>query len=74
MPKLQPAKISAVCWVRSLGKKLKNSVLAFKSLENDPAMANSFLKRSAFKQYFELMTVLFQFEKMLFERYMQNGQ
>ncbi|KAL7729890.1 hypothetical protein ACLKA6_014739 [Drosophila palustris] len=73
MPKLQPAKISAVCWVRSLGKKLKNSVMAFKSLENDPAMANSFLKRSAFKQYFELMTVLFQFEKMLFEKYMQNA-
>ncbi|KAH8358423.1 hypothetical protein KR093_000053 [Drosophila rubida] len=73
MPKLQPAKISAVCWVRSLGRKLKNSVMAFKSLENDPAMANSFLKRSAFKQYFELMTVLFQFEKMLFEKYMQNA-
>ncbi|KAH8417458.1 hypothetical protein KR222_000260 [Zaprionus bogoriensis] len=73
MPKLQPAKISAICWSRLLGKKLKNSVMAFKSLEDDPAMMNSFLKRSAFKQYFELMTVLFQFEKMLFERYMQNA-
>ncbi|XP_064550918.1 dynein axonemal heavy chain 10 [Drosophila montana] len=73
MAKLQPAKISAVCWARLLGRKLKNSVLAFKTVEDDPAMQNSFLKRSAFKQYFELMTVMYQFEKILFEKYMQNA-
>ncbi|EDV92648.1 GH18884 [Drosophila grimshawi] len=73
MPRLQPAKISAVCWARLLGRKLKNSVLAFKTVEEDPAMVNSFLKRSAFKQYFELMTVMYQFEKVLFEKYMQNA-
>lgn len=73
MAKLQPAKISAVCWARLLGRKLKNSVLAFKTVEDDPAMQNSFLKRSAFKQYFELMTVMYQFEKILFEKYMQNS-
>ncbi|XP_017847923.1 dynein heavy chain 10, axonemal [Drosophila busckii] len=73
MPKLQPAKISAVCWARLLGRKLKNSVMAFKKVEDDPALKNSFLKRSAFKQYFELMTVFFQFEKILFEKYMQNS-
>lgn len=73
MPKLQPAKISAICWARLLGRRLKNSVLAFKTVEDDPAMQNSFLKRSAFKQYFELMTTMFQFEKVLFEKYMQNS-
>lgn len=73
MPKLQPAKISAICWARLLGRKLKNSVLAFKTVEDDPAMKNSFLKRSAFKQYFELMTVMFQFEKILFEKFIQNS-
>lgn len=73
MPRLQPAKISAINWARLLGRKLKNSVMAFKILEDDPALKNSFLKRSAFKQYFELMTMLYQFEKMLFERFMQNA-
>lgn len=73
MPRLQPAKISAINWARLLGRKLKNAVMAFKILEDDPALKNSFLKRSAFKQYFEVMTRLYQFEKMLFERFMQNA-
>lgn len=73
MAKHQPAKISAIFWARLLGKKLKNSVLAFKKVEDEPAIKNSFLKRSSFKQYFELMTVMFQFEKVLFENFIQNA-
>jgi len=73
MAKHQPAKISAIFWARLLGKKLKTSVLAFKRVEDEPAIKNSFLKRSSFKQYFELMTVMFQFEKVLFENFIQNA-
>ncbi|XP_030371764.1 dynein heavy chain 10, axonemal [Scaptodrosophila lebanonensis] len=73
MSKHQPAKIGAVCWARLLGRKLKNSVLAFKQVDDDPALKHSFLKRSAFKQYFELMTKMFQFEKGLFEKYLQTA-
>ncbi|KAH8257767.1 hypothetical protein KR038_000855 [Drosophila bunnanda] len=73
MAKHQPAKISAIFWTRLLGKKLKTSVLAFKRVEDEPAIANSFLKRTSFKQYFELMTTMFQFEKILFENFIQNA-
>ncbi|KAH8295402.1 hypothetical protein KR018_010894 [Drosophila ironensis] len=73
MAKHQPAKISAIFWARLLGKKLKTSVLAFKRVEDEPAIKNSFLKRTSFKQYFELMTVMFQFEKVLFENFIQNA-
>ncbi|SPP80284.1 dynein heavy chain 10, axonemal [Drosophila guanche] len=73
MSKHQPAKISAISWARLLGRKLKNSVLAFKRVEDDPALKNSFLKRSSFKQYFELMTTMYQFEKVLFESFVQSA-
>ncbi|KAH8382819.1 hypothetical protein KR009_005420 [Drosophila setifemur] len=73
MAKHQPAKISAITWARLLCKKLKTSVMAFKRVEDEPAIKNSFLKRTSFKQYFELMTVMFQFEKVLFDNFIQNA-
>ncbi|KAM7359342.1 dynein heavy chain at 89D isoform 2-T2 [Cochliomyia hominivorax] len=67
--KHQPAKIGAMQWTRLLSAKLKISVLAFKRMENDRNLQNSYLKRSAFKSYFELINKMCIYEKSLFETY-----
>ncbi|XP_037827971.1 dynein heavy chain 10, axonemal-like, partial [Lucilia sericata] len=67
--KHQPAKIGAIQWTRLLSAKLKISVLAFKRMENEPNLKNSYLKRSAFKSYFELVNKMYTYENSLFERY-----
>uniref|UniRef100_A0A1I8PAD1 Dynein-1, subspecies f n=1 Tax=Stomoxys calcitrans TaxID=35570 RepID=A0A1I8PAD1_STOCA len=67
--KHQPAKIGAIQWTRLLSAKLKISVLAFKRMENEPNLSNSYLKRSAFKSYFELVNKMHIYENNLFEKY-----
>uniref|UniRef100_A0A1A9ZFQ5 Dynein heavy chain tail domain-containing protein n=1 Tax=Glossina pallidipes TaxID=7398 RepID=A0A1A9ZFQ5_GLOPL len=67
--KHQPANIGAIQWTRLLSNKLKMSVLAFKRMENEPSIKNSYLKRTAFKAYFELVKKMYTFENSLFERY-----
>ncbi|KAI8122976.1 axonemal, Dynein heavy chain 10 [Lucilia cuprina] len=67
--KHQPAKIGAIQWTRLLSAKLKISVLAFKRMENEPNLKNSYLKRSAFKSYFELVNKMYTYENSLFEKY-----
>ncbi|XP_058981464.1 dynein axonemal heavy chain 10-like [Musca domestica] len=67
--KHQPAKIGAIQWTRLLSAKLKISVLAFKRMEDEPNLKNSYLKRSAFKSYFELVNKMHIYENNLFEKY-----
>uniref|UniRef100_A0A1A9X2L6 Dynein heavy chain tail domain-containing protein n=1 Tax=Glossina brevipalpis TaxID=37001 RepID=A0A1A9X2L6_9MUSC len=67
--KHQPAYIGAIQWTRLLSNKLKLSVLAFKRMDHEPTIKNSYLKRTAFKAYFELVKKMYTFENNLFERY-----
>lgn len=69
----QPECIGAVLWQRLLFQHLKKSVMEIKSVEDDPALANSYLKRTAFSQYFALVHEMTDYEKTQFRDYTANG-
>lgn len=69
----QPEHIGAILWQRLLFDNLKTTVLAFKQLEDDPALKNSYLKRTAFSQYFTLAHEMKDFEKKHFQDFLDNG-
>ncbi|XP_011184312.3 dynein axonemal heavy chain 10 [Zeugodacus cucurbitae] len=71
--KHQPFRIGCIQWARLLTNKLKVSVLAFKRMADEPNLKNSYVKRSAFKQYFELVNKMYLFEKEMFDRYSAKG-
>ncbi|XP_055909296.1 LOW QUALITY PROTEIN: dynein axonemal heavy chain 10 [Eupeodes corollae] len=70
--KYQPASIATIRWARLLNIKLKISILAFKEIENAPILKNSYLKRSTFKQYYELVNQMFLFEQDIYDTYTQK--
>lgn len=59
----QPENVGAIFWERLLYQYLKKSVIAFRKVEDDPALKNSHLKRTAFAQYFSLVNDMQQYEK-----------
>lgn len=69
----QPEYIGAVLWQRLLFAHLKKSVMEIKSVEDDPALQNSYLKRTAFSQYFTLVHEMTDFERTQFQDYIANG-
>ncbi|XP_017478046.1 PREDICTED: dynein heavy chain 10, axonemal [Rhagoletis zephyria] len=71
--KHQPFRIGCIQWARLLTNKLKVSVLAFKRMADEPNLKNSYVKRSAFKQYFELVNKMYLFEKDMFDKYTAKG-
>lgn len=42
-------------------------------MADEPNLKNSYVKRSAFKQYFELVNKMYLFEKEMFDRYSAKG-
>ncbi|XP_055846772.1 dynein axonemal heavy chain 10 isoform X2 [Episyrphus balteatus] len=71
--KHQPASIATIRWIRLLSNKLKKSVIAFKELENSPHLKNSYLKRSTFKQYYELVNQMFLYEQDIFDKFTKQS-
>lgn len=65
--------IGAILWQRLLFDHLKSTVLAFKELEDEPELKNSYLKRTAFSQYFTLAHEMTDFEKKHFQNYLDEG-
>lgn len=65
----QPECIGAVLWQRLLFEHLKRSVLAIKAVEDDPALRDSYLKRTAFSQYFALAKEMSDYEQLQFEAF-----
>lgn len=52
---------------------LKKSILAFKKVEDDPALANSYLKRTAFSQYFHLANDMNNYEKENYDDFLHHA-
>jgi dynein heavy chain, axonemal len=69
----QPGNIGAICWERLLCQHLKKSVLVFKRMENEPGFVDSFMKKTAFSQYINLMADIGQYEKDNFEEFLSNA-
>lgn len=69
----QPSYIGAIKWQRLLFEHLKKSVMAFKKVENSPALQGSYLKRTAFSQYFMLANDMNEYEKQQFEDFLAKG-
>lgn len=65
--------IGAILWQRLLFDHLKSTVLAFKELEDEPSLKNSYLKRTAFSQYFTLAHEMMDFEKKHFQDFLDDG-
>lgn len=65
--------IGAIRWQNLLFEHLKKSVIAFKKVENDPGLANSYFKRTAFSQYFELINNMNEYEKEHVQEYLKNA-
>lgn len=42
-------------------------------LEDDPQLKHSYLRKNAFKQYFELVNSMFVYENELFDRYLYKA-
>lgn len=69
----QPQKVGAIFWERLLYQYLKKSVIAFRKVEDDPALKNSHLKRTAFAQYFSLVNDMQQYEKDNFNNFQNEA-
>lgn len=52
---------------------MKKSVIAFRKVEDDPALKNSHLKRTAFAQYFSLVNDMQQYEKDNFNKFQNEA-
>lgn len=69
----EPPHIGAIRWQKLLIDHLKKSIVVFNELENDPAMQNSYLKRTAFSQYFSLANEMNEFEKQQYDNFLAKG-
>lgn len=69
----QPECVGAVLWQRLLFEHLKRSVMAIKAVEDDPALRDSYLKRTAFSQYFALAKEMSDYEQQQFERFVASA-
>uniref|UniRef100_A0A336KIK9 CSON011062 protein n=1 Tax=Culicoides sonorensis TaxID=179676 RepID=A0A336KIK9_CULSO len=68
----QPPHIGSILWERFLYEHLKKSVIAFRRIETsgtDPALEKSYLKRTAFSQYFSLVQDMRDYEKEHFDKF-----
>jgi dynein heavy chain, axonemal len=52
---------------------LKKSIVAFKKVEDEPGLANSYSKRTAFNQYFSLVADINEYEKENFKEFNAKG-
>lgn len=48
-------------------------VVSILQLEDDPQLKHSYLRKNAFKQYFELVNSMFLYENELFDRYLYKA-
>lgn len=69
----QPVRAGSVFWERLLYHHLKKSVIAFRRIESEPGVANSYLKRTAFAQYFALVTDMKAYEDDNFDQFLAAG-
>lgn len=69
----RPPHIGAIRWQQLLFSHLKKSIMVFRKVENSPALQNSYLKRTAFSQYFSLASEMNTFEKQKYSDFLTNG-
>lgn len=69
----QPVRAGSVYWERLLYQHLKKSVIAFRRIESEPEVQNSYLKRTAFAQYFALVTDMRRYENDNFDQFLEAG-
>lgn len=69
----QPVRAGSVYWERLLYQHLKKSVIAFRKIESEPEVQNSYLKRTAFAQYFTLVADMRGYENDNFDQFLEAG-
>lgn len=73
VPRNRPPYIGSIEFTRYLFDELENSVISFKKFDDDPAMQKSFMKRSAFKECYDLQNVMLEFEKSTYQEFLANA-
>lgn len=65
----EPLNAGSIYWERLLFHHLRKSVIAFRKVEADPCFQNSYLKETAFGQYFKLVEAMQSFEQEKFDSF-----
>lgn len=69
LQRYEPVHAGSIHWERLLFHHLKKSVIAFRKVEADPCFQNSYLKETAFSQYFKLVQDMQSFEQEKFDSF-----
>lgn len=69
-PRNRPPYIGSIEFIRYLFDELENSVISFKKFDDDPAMQSSAVKRSAFKECYDLQNVMLEFERTTYQEFL----
>lgn len=69
LQRYEPLHAGSIYWERLLFHHLKKSVIAFRKVEADPCFQNSYLKETAFGQYFKLVDEMQTFEREKFDSF-----
>lgn len=72
-PRNRPPYIGSIEFSRYLFDELENSVISFKKFDDDPAMQSSLVKRSAFKECYDLQNVMLEFERSSYQEFLTNA-
>lgn len=73
IPRNRPPFIGSIEFTRYLFDELENSVISFKKFDDDPAMQSSIIKRSAFKECYDLQNVMLEFDRTTYQEFMINA-